>query len=172
MKIPTTSKSIVADFAGTVEYSKQRAAVVRKHQAKLAKTIAFLNTIMAKFSEDGPVRPSLWVDVQVYAWSDGPPVTVRFCATVNVTSMKTGILVDLLAALTSREFEPTDSKDNATQYSAQRTFTFKRAESEAYLPIATEVTAILKDAPDATCHKVQVGTKMVEVAEYKLVCEE
>lgn len=172
MKMNTTTKTIVADFASTIEYSKRRAAAVRKHQAKLTKTIEFLNGILAKFPEDGPIHPNLWVDVNAYGWSGEPPVTVVFNPTVDVTSMKTGILVELLAALTSREFEVTDSKDHASEYSAQRSFHFKRAQSDAYLPIRCEVTAVLKDAPDATCHKVQTGTKVVEVPEYKLICEE
>ena len=172
MKMKTSSKSIAADFAATVEYSKQRAAVVRKHQAKLTKTIEFLNGLLAKFPEDGPIKPNLWVNVCTYTWSLEPPVLVVFNPTVHVTSMKTGILVELLAALASREFEATDSCDCAGEHSAQRTFQFERAESDAYLPIRCEVTAVLQDAPDATCHKVRVGTKVVEVPEYKLICEE
>ena len=171
MKITTTTKAVVADYVSTLEYAKKRLAVLRKHQAVLTKTLEFVERIFAKFEDSDTLNLSIWPEVNCYNWGHECPIKLRMTVTAKVSSMKIGLVPQVLKAMLDAEFDTLPTKDCANEYSATREFRFERGVSAHFLPMELTMNAVIQDAPDATCRKVQTGVEVLEVPKFEIQCE-
>ena len=167
MKLATTSKSLLENSASDVEWAKTRHAILRANQRKLTNTLTLMNRILDRFDGD-KLGVSLWPLADTYAKS----ASLRVSITVAATSMKIGIVPDVLEALCDYEFDAKKTTDYADGSQAERAFLFDRPATDFHLHIVLEVAAKLQDAEDATCRKIQTGVKTLEVPQYALVCDE
>lgn len=159
--------TLINDRVGTIEYYKRELACLRKNQKALTRTTKHVNAVLARHPE---IVATAWTSIM--CWSDTDPVTLIVSICHKVTSMKEGIAPAFMRSLLEAGFDIGGSQDAATALSASRTFEFKRPSNETMVPIKLTFVAQLENAPDATCRKVQTGTKVVEVPTYELVCEE
>ena len=159
--------TLIDDRVGTIEYYKRELACLRKNQKALTKTTKHVNSVLARHPE---IVVSAWTNVSIY--SDTDPVTLIVSICHKVTSMKEGIAPAFMRSLLEAGFDIGGSQDSANAISASRTFEFKRPSNVTMVPVKLTFVAQLENAPDATCRKVQTGTKVVEVPTYELVCEE
>lgn len=108
-----------------------------------------------------------WANVNTYssASEDGPQEL-----SVNIegyaSSLKQGVIVDIIDRAMECGFEAVSSKDYLSDWASQRTFNF--TQTIAGVLIELRVTANI--AESETCRKVRVGTKLEEVAQYEIVC--
>ena len=159
--------TLINDRVGTIEYYKRELACLRKNQKALTRTTKHVNSVLARHPE---IVVAAWTNVSIY--SDTDPVTLIVSVCHKVTSMKEGIAPAFMRSLLEAGFDIGGSQDSASEFSASRTFEFKRPSNETMVPIRFTFVAQLENAPDATCRKVQTGTKVMEVPTYELVCEE
>ena len=159
--------TLINDRVSTIEYYKRELACLRKNQKALTKTTKHVNSVLARHPE---ISIAAWTNVSIY--SDTDPVTLIVSICHKVTSMKEGIAPAFMRSLLEAGFDIGGSQDAATAFSASRTFEFARVGGTAMVPVKLTFVAQLENAPDATCRKVQTGTKVVEVPTYELVCEE
>lgn len=68
---------------------------------------------------------------------------------------------------------PTDATDYTSQYSASRTWKFSQdvTTPDVNVKLQLSIIAELKEGDEATCRKIQIGTKTEEVPIYKIVCD-
>lgn len=159
--------TLINDRVGTIEYYKRELACLRKNQKALTRTTKHVNAVLARHPE---IVATAWTSIM--CWSDTDPVTLIVSICHRVTSMKEGIAPAFMRSVLEAGFDIGGSQDAATALSASRTFKFKRPSNETMVPVELTFVAQLENAPDATCRKVQTGTKVVEVPTYELVCEE
>jgi len=159
--------TLINDRVGTIEYYKRELACLRKNQKALTRTTKHVNAVLARHPE---IVATAWTSIS--CWSDTDPVTLIVSICHKVTSMKEGIAPAFMRSVLEAGFDIGGSQDAATALSASRTFEFRRPSNETMVPIKLTFVAQLENAPDATCRKVQTGTKVVEVPTYELVCEE
>lgn len=159
--------TLINDRVGTIEYYKRELACLRKNQKALTRTTKHVNAVLARHPE---IVATAWTNIS--CWSDTDPVTLIVSICHKVTSMKEGIAPAFMRSVLEAGFDIGGSQDAATALSASRTFEFKRPSNETMVPVKLTFVAQLENAPDATCRKVQTGTKVVEVPTYELVCEE
>ncbi|MCG3771561.1 MAG: hypothetical protein JW384_02749 [Nitrosomonadaceae bacterium] len=159
--------TLINDRVGTIEYYKRELACLRKNQKALTRTTKHVNAVLARHPE---IVATAWTSIM--CWSDTDPVTLIVSICHKVTSMKEGIAPAFMRSVLEAGFDIGGSQDAATALSASRTFKFKRPSNETMVPVELTFVAQLENAPDATCRKVQTGTKVVEVPTYELVCEE
>lgn len=159
--------TLINDRVSTIEYYKRELVCLRKNQKALTKTTKHVNSVLARHPE---IVVSAWTCVSIY--SDTDPVTLSVSICHKVTSMKEGIAPAFMRSLLEAGFDIEGSKDSASELSASRTFEFKRPSNETMVPVKLTFVAQLENALDATCRKVQTGTKVMEVPTYELVCEE
>lgn len=167
MKNTINTKDLIASRVQSIEYYKRELTTLRANQKALTKTTKFLNAVLARYAD---VNPYAWTNVCL--WSKA--VTLQVSIIHDVTSMKEGVAPAVIRSLLEAGFDIEKSTDRATDISADRTFEFKRPANAVTGTIEVHIsfTAKLVDAPEATCRKVQTGTKVVEVPTYQLVCEE
>jgi hypothetical protein len=165
MKTTHTSVDTIKEAQDYVDYSKKRMATVRKNAKKLDATLDLLNRRCALVDE---FRATLytWTTTNIYDQTIG--IEAQITATTD--SMIEGIVPQILKAMLDMECEPTGSEDQTTSVSAQRTYQFKRAASEHFLSVNVNVIVRIEESDTGTCRKVQIGTKMVEIGEYKIEC--
>ncbi len=159
--------TLINDRVGTIEYYKRELACLRKNQKALTRTTKHVNAVLARHPE---IVATAWTSIM--CWSDTDPVTLIVSICHKVTSMKEGIAPAFMRSVLEAGFDIGGSQDAATALSASRTFEFRRPSNETMVPVKLTFVAQLENAPDATCRKVQTGTKVVEVPTYELVCEE
>jgi hypothetical protein len=85
----------------------------------------------------------------------------------TVSSLKQGVIVDMIDRALACGFEAVGSKDYLSDWASQRTFKFTH--SIAGVQIDMNITANISEASES-CRKVQVGTELKEVAKYEIVC--
>lgn len=163
-----TATMLLESRVNNLEYLKKKVKMARTCKARTAKTIDFIYRSLAAVEDR--VSISIWDDI--YAWSDDPmnAVTLYVNVNANVISMKAGLVPDLMATLLNFEYDARTTQDRAE--ASQRIFEFVREANEHFCRVYLIFTAVIKEDSEGTCHRVQVGTKTVEVPEYKLVCEE
>lgn len=167
MTTALTTEKIFKDRSDAMEYWKKETAILRKHQKAFTRAIKHVNTVFARHTE---INAYSWTSVQ--PWMKDAPVTLHMSVTHEVTSMKEGIAPAFMRSLLEAGFDVETTTDTTNALDARRTFVFVRPSSESMVHMKLVFNAQLVDAPDATCRKVQIGTKMVEVPSYQLVCEE
>lgn len=168
MKIKT-GKEIVAEKSQEAEEARERARVIRFHQAKITQTLGFLNRVLARFDED---RDGLtlytWADVN--PWSTTTPVKLSTSIYATVSSMKIGIVPSLIKVLLDAGFEIEKTTDYVTEWRGSRNFIFERKDAQHVLH-RVEFNAVVNDKDEqATCRKIQVGVEIKEVPKYALDC--
>lgn len=163
-----TATKLLESRIDDLEYYKKRVKIAKANKARTAKTIDFIYRSLAVVEDR--VSISIWDDIN--AWTDDPEhaVTLYVNVSAHVISMKTGLVPDLMATLLNFNYDARNTQDRAAD--SQRIFEFVREANEHFCRIHLTFTAIIKEDSEGTCHRVQVGTKTVEVPEYKLVCEE
>jgi len=106
-----------------------------------------------------------WSNIHVWGLSTSiPEMVVTLEGTTS--SLKQGIIVDIMERAMSAGFEATGSEDYLNSWASQRTFKF--TQSIAGINVEIKVVANIKDS--VVCKKVQVGTKLEETAVYEIVC--
>lgn len=168
MATAINSIDLIKGSAETAAYFARQAAVLRKHQKSLTITTKFVDAVLGRHPE---LTANAWADIN--QWGD-TPVALRLSVAHSVTSMKEGIAPDFMRSLLEAGFDIDKTSDTANAVCSHRTFEFTRSARPdiQMLPIALCFTARLIDAPDATCRKVQTGTRVVELPTYQLVCDE
>jgi hypothetical protein len=110
-----------------------------------------------------------WPNAYVWAYdAGGAELSASF--EVPCTSLKDGPLPDILSKALVLGFEATGSDDAVGELYAERKYRFTKRLSDDVV-VKLTIRAAIRDADGATCRKVQVGTKLEEVAQYQLVCE-
>ena len=167
-------KANAFSFSRTIATKREDLARARVEIAQLADqadafkpAFAIANAI-AKFAAtqgfDKYVRatPSVWIN-----W-DGTAdnkLDVRFEG--NVDSLKSGPVPAICEAILAFGLEATSTSDYAANWCASRTFKFEGKCGNVRMDVRFE--ANINDGSDQ-CRKVQVGTKLEEVAQYEIVC--
>lgn len=109
-----------------------------------------------------------WPNAHVWAWHEGyAELSAGF--EVPCTSLKDGPLPDILSKALVLGFEATGSDDALGETYAERKYRFTK--NLGGVVVNLTIRAAIREADGATCRKVQVGTKLEEVAQYQLVCE-
>lgn len=162
----TTAASLIESREYDVARIKERIKMVRSHRARTQKTIDLIYTAIGSCEEDTMV--SVWDDVSPW---EKPEKQVKLYVTLRVQaeSMKEGIVPKLLASLLKYEFQTVSTLDAAAD--ARREFRFERLDSPIFCDVQLTLLVTLLESETATCHRVQTGTKTVEVPLYELVCE-
>ena len=166
MKTSTTIATILKESADYVDYAKKRTAAIRKNSKAAIATLDMLNRRCALVDE---TRATMNAWPEIGAYSGTMKMQVQITATTD--SMIEGIVPQILKAMLDIECEPTTSKDEVNATKTSRTYRFTRAPSDHFLAISVTVEIIIKESDTGTCRKVQTGTKMVEIAEYKIECD-
>lgn len=167
MKTSTTTAQILEDAAEYVTYAKKRTAVIRKNSKAATATLDMLNRRCALVDETRATM-NTWPEVDIY----GGTMAMQVQINATTDSMVEGIVPQILKAMLDIECEPTASKDEVDALKTSRIYRFTRAASEHFLAISIKVEITIKESDTGTCRKVQTGTKMVEIAEYKIECDE
>lgn len=105
-----------------------------------------------------------WQNIHVWSLDYEPEMHVSLEG--YVSSLKQGVIVDILERAMSAGFEAVGSEDYLNDWASQRTFKF--TQSIAGIKVVIKVVANINES--ASCRKVQVGTKLAEVAQYEIVC--
>jgi len=165
MKTTLTAKIAICDAKSYVDYSKKRLALARKNAKKTTATVDLINRRLDGIGdEDSSI--AIWPELNV--WNNEVKLAVSISVTTD--SMLEGVVPQILKAMLDMECEATASKDTVTDIEALRHFDFSRPESEHFLAMTIGVDVNIRETDTGTCKKVQIGTKMVEVAGYKLEC--
>jgi len=106
-----------------------------------------------------------WSGISAYNGYDTCELNVSLEGTV--ASLKQGAIVDMIDRAMACGFEAVGTKDYLSAWASQRTFKF--TQTIAGILIELKITANISGASE-TCRKVQVGTKLEEVAQYEIVC--
>ena len=165
MKTSFSSASAVHDAQDYIDYSKKRMAAVRKNRKAIDATADLLNRRLAGVADDC-ASLFTWPDIDAYAGT----VKIDVAITVTTDSMLEGVVPQILKAMLDMECEAIASKDTVSSIEARRHYQFKREASEHFLAISIGVDVNIRETDTGTCKKIQTGTKMIEVAEYKLEC--
>lgn len=162
-----SSAALIQSRVDQFAYYQRELKVLRAHRRQLTITAKFVNAISPRFGE---CQITSWTDTA--AWMN--TVELHVSIRQSTRSMKEGPICFTISALMEAGFEPGATTDYTTYGSGTREFKFTRAADPErdMLKITVTLDAILIDAPDATCRKVQVGTQIKEEPVYKLVCEE
>ena len=166
MKTSTTTAQILEDAAEYVAYAKKRSATIRKNSKAVTATLDMLNRRCALVDETRATM-NTWPEIDAYFG----PMKMQVQITATTDSMIEGIVPQILKAMLDIECDPTTSKDEVDAYRTSRIYRFTRAPSDHFLAISVTVEIIIKESDTGTCRKIQTGTKMVEVAEYKIECD-
>jgi len=164
MKICESAKSMCAGYATYAEYAKKQVAILRKNQKAITTTIDLLDRRFAGIDVDGVY---MWPDVNVATGM----VSLEAGITVVADSMTTGVVMQILKAMLDMECEPVSTADNVTVTDATREYRFTRPATDRYLKLSLKVSVAIHESATATCRKVQTGTTMVEVPQFKLECQ-
>jgi hypothetical protein len=156
-------------------YVASRKAQLREHR----KTLASIEANAEWFRVASAVCESVakvaklhnaceWANDYPYVYNDN---SLEFAASFEApcTSLKEGAIPAILEAALAAGFEATTTDDSVTSYDARRNYRF----TQTIGPVVVNLTvrASVKEADGATCRKVQVGTKIEEVAQFTLVCD-
>jgi hypothetical protein len=167
-------KANVFSFARTIAEKRQEVARVREEITTLAaQSEAFapayaIANALAKKAETIEFCKSMYIRPSTYIRWNGEAdneLYIRFEDTVE--SMKEGKVPAMIEAAESLGFVVEGSKDYAAEYCAYRTFKFGLSING--VTVALRLEALVKDGSEA-CRKVQVGTKLEEVAQYEIQC--
>lgn len=105
-----------------------------------------------------------WSNVNTFCYSDTCELHVNLEGYVD--SLKQGTIVDIIEHAMACGFDAVGSKDYLSSWASQRSFKFTQTIAGVLIELC--ITANIKDSE--TCRKVQVGTKLEEVAQYEIVC--
>ena len=166
MKTTTTTAGIVQSGVDYIEYAKKRMAALRKNAKAITATLDLLNRRCALVDES---RATMYAWPEVDAYAGIVKLQVQISATTD--SMIEGIVPQILKAMLDIECDPTTSRDEVNAINTSRIYRFTRAASDHFLAISVTVTITIQESDTGTCRKVQTGTKMVEIAEYKIECD-
>jgi hypothetical protein len=166
MKTTTTTATILRDAADYMDYAKKRTAAIRKNSKAATATLDMLNRRCALVDEDRATMYA-WPEIDAYFG------TMKMQVMINATtdSMIEGIVPQILKAMLDIECEPVSSRDEVNAIKTSRIYRFTRAPSDHFLAISVTVEITIQESDAGTCRKIQTGTKMVEVAEYKIECD-
>ncbi len=161
-----TASGLIADRESSVKYAQDNLKVMKRSSAILKKSIDLVYQSMATVEDR--VTISIWNGVN--PWEEGTrAVSLYVDVHADITSMKEGLVPDLLATLLRFEYDAKPTQDDAAR--AKRHFYFERSASDHYCAISLEFHARIKEEDTGTCHRIQTGTKLVEMPQYQLVCE-
>lgn len=166
MNTTHTTAAAIKDAQSAVEWAKKRVSTIRKNGKKIQATLDLLNQRLHAVDATNATIYA-WVDCNGY---DGiAQIQARITATTD--SMVEGIVPQILKAMLDIECEPVESKDIVNADQTSRTYRFKRAAAAHFVEIDLSVVVTIKETETGTCRRVQTGTRIVEVAEYKIECE-
>ena len=167
MKTSLDSAYAIRDAQSYVDYGKKRTAIVRKNKKAIDATTDLLNRRMTGIgTDDIDSGFHVWPDVNTHKGTVGLTVSIS----VTTDSILEGVVPQILKAMLDMECEAIASTDTVNAADARRHYQFKREASEHFLAISIGVDVNIRETDTGTCKKIQTGTKMVEVAEYKLEC--
>ena len=163
-----------ASFSFSSHVRDQRAQL-RDARDRITRIEANAGLLKAGFSlvEEVAKRAKLldafaWPNAHVWAYDAGD-AELSASFEVPCTSLKDGPLPDILSKAMLVGFEPTSTDDAVGELYAERKYRFTKRLGGVVVNLT--IRAAIQDADGATCRKVQVGTKLEEVAQYQLVCE-
>jgi hypothetical protein len=167
MKIKT-SKQLVQEYADIVGYYQRVVKTARFNQKALGTAVKFMDRVLARFNESSqPVEANTWSDVKT--WDN--TMSLRISLTTRTDSLTVGLVPQILRVLMEAGFDVDGAQaDHVNDTIAQRTFTMVRKADADKVEIWVKLDATIIESEQATCRKVQTGTKVVEVPVYKLEC--
>lgn len=161
-----TALGLIADREIHVKYAQDNLKAMKRSRAILNKSIDLVYQSLATVEER--VTISIWSDTN--SWAEGTAaVTLYVDVYADITSMKEGLVPDLLATLLRFEYDAKSTSDDAER--SKRQFNFKREATDHHCAINLSFYARIKEEDTGTCHRIQTGTKLVEVPQYQLVCD-
>lgn len=170
---PTQHPALAEQLATAAKRIEDARITQRTLRANAAKVNKIVQTIYA-ISEANDARTTISARTRSeYDWKTQETtitgVDLIVYIYVDVTTLKTGPVFNLLEALDAEGFEATSTADCATKYSTRRDYNLRRTDLTVTTRI--ELTAFIKEDESATCRKEQIGTKWEEVPQYRLVCD-
>jgi hypothetical protein len=158
--------SFLAEKRESLRDARVRLQNVEKHKGMVQLAATMLETVAKRAKLLGSVD---WANMSAYAY-DGDVVHVSATLEVPCTSLKEGVIPEVLSAAMVAGFEPVATDDNVYSWSASRNYRFNA--SIEGMTIEFNIKARIKeDADGATCRKVATGVKLEEVTQYELVCD-
>jgi len=154
-KLVATRREQLADAKRDVARLQKLAPVMRA-------AIHVANMVADYASE---IEFTRWSNIAAFTYND-PEIDIALEGYVD--SLKTGKIVDLIERAMACGFEAISTKDYASDWSSQRVFRF--SQNVAGVTVNLKFVANISEAA-TSCRKVQVGTKLEEVAQYEIVCD-
>ncbi len=167
-----TGKQLVQDKMNEVKSVQNIAKIARFHQSKTTATMKWLDFVLKRFDDEKlAISAHCWTSI--HPWVDSlNPVTIQLNMGVTASSMKEGIVPQMLKVLMDAGFDSKKSHDYVTEWCGRRTFYFTREATDKHHQIKIEFAADVNDKDAAaTCRKIQTGVEMQEVPVYKLECD-
>lgn len=168
-------KANAFSFSNVIAEKRKDMARVRAELAALASqseafapAFAIANTLAKRgaavgFSDYMRAEPSTYKS----EWSGAIDNTLSLRMEHAVDSLKEGAVPAMIEAAMAMGFEAIGTHDYALEWCASRVFRFELTINKVRVSLRLE--ANIKDGSES-CRKVQVGTKLEEVAQYELVC--
>lgn len=165
-QIETTVAGYLDLSKSRIRDAQERHRILYNGRANLKQAIDRMNRALSRF--DTRLDIFTWTDVNEYGIDYKIELEVNIA--VKVTSMKTGILPDLLKFLLEAGYEAQKTEDYANEHGAQRSFTYHSIQNNVKTSI--RITGrIIENDDTATCRKIQTGTEVKEVPTYKIECD-
>jgi len=160
-----TAASLIAQREEALKWQMDKVKAAKRNRTRTVKTLDLLYQSLATVEDR--ITIAVWDDVNEY--KDDDSVTLYVTVRAEITSMKSGLVPDLMATLLRFDYETVSTADDAS--AAKRSFRFNRPSSDNFGGIDLTFVATIKEEDTGTCHRVQVGTKTVEIPTYQLICE-
>jgi len=158
--------SFIAEKRESLRDARVRLQQVEKNKGMVQLAAAMLETVAKRAKLLGKIE---WANMSAYGYNDGT-LNVSAVLEIPCTSLKEGVIPEVLSAAMAAGFEPMATDDTVYSWSAARNYRF--AARIDGMSIEFNIKArVAEDADGATCRKVATGVKLEEVTQYELVCD-
>lgn len=167
-KNPVSLTQFIASRREEELYSRRSRTRVQDAAAEFAPAYAVVNAIMTKAMQAGQTD-YMFATPSVSAWGEHEKRMDAGFTLRDVPSLKEGLVPEICEAIMSYGFEPTGSKDYATETWAQRALEFRATIGAVEVKLTVEA---IPSEESTSCRRVKVGTETKVVDKFAIVCGE
>jgi hypothetical protein len=159
--------SFVAEKRASLRDARVRLQNVEKHKGAVQLAASMLEIVAKRAKLLGTIE---WSTMSAHGYDDG---VVNVSATLEIpcTSLKDGVIPEVLTAAMLAGFEAVATDDSVYSWSATRNYRFTAKVGDLMAIDLTVKARVVDSADGATCRKVATGVKLEEVTQYELVCD-
>lgn len=160
-------QDIVASRVSDLDYEQRKLKNLRYNYKNAKNAINFMNRVLSRFKPEDFKDVSNWVETSGYSTE----ATLTVSISLYVTSLTSGPIANLLRFLMEAGIDAAKTEDTTGTTYAYRSFKMAKPATDTMIAINIAVHAEIVDGDDATCRKVQVGTKTQEVPVFEIKCD-